>query len=168
MRWRPALCGAVRCGLGCSTPTAPLLIQELVVHYLLGLPLVLTVKSQPKHRPRRPSTCPTLNRYTTVSWRNGTRAALRRKPHAHKKIRRTASSAPLGGRSMKTKYSYCAVATAMLPAACSFKRTSATMRLNAGRAAALNGTELLCCAMVNGSWCSPLTRNSKCRCGPVL
>jgi hypothetical protein len=23
------------------------------------------------------------------------------------------------------------------------------------------------CAMVSGSWCTPLTRNSKCRCGPV-
>ena len=50
------------------------------------------------------------------------------------------------------------------PARCAWRGPGAR---TAGRADALIGVPPSCCAMVGGSWYSPFTRNSKCRCGPV-
>src|SRR5690606_38315393 len=63
---------------------------------------------------------------------------------------------------------YSALACCMDSADASSMRIIAAKRSNAGRAAADTGVAAsLWRAMVMGSWCWPLTRNSKCRCGPV-
>src|SRR3989344_1575687 len=94
----------------------------------------------------------------------------RRAAYAALRLRALAAS-PRGGTARSDSGGtslHSALACSICAAADSWMRMLAARRSNAGREAAETGAAAsLWATMVCGSWCTPLTRNSKCRCGPV-
>ena len=102
-------------------------------------------KNRPVLRQRRPARCPTSSRCKAFLGSRGEGLAQHRQPAA----------------------AYCALAWLTSAAAANCACAAVACCINAARKAPVTGAPGALRANFCGSWKAPLTRNSKCRCGPV-